>query len=71
MKALVIEKTDLFKKQSIVNKEYKIMNKQKIKCKVILGLPLTARERAIYLLLIATEQEIKEFLNKEKELCKL
>lgn len=42
------------------------MNKQKIKSKAILGLPLTARERAIYLLLIATEQEMKEFLAKEK-----
>ena len=47
------------------------MNKQRIKCKAILGLPLTARERAIYLLLIATEQEMKMFLKKEKELCKL
>ena len=47
------------------------MNKQKIKCKAILGLPLTARERAVFLLLIATEQEMKEFLKKEKELCKI
>lgn len=48
-----------------------MINKQRIKAKVILGLPLTARERAIYLLLIATEQEMKEFLDKEKEQCKL
>lgn len=47
------------------------MNKQKIKAKVILGLPLTQRERTIYLLLIATDQEMKKFLDKEKELCKL
>lgn len=31
------------------------MNKQRIKGKAILGLPLTAKERAIYLLLIATD----------------
>ena len=47
-----------------------MISKQKIKCKAILGLSLTARERAIYLLLIATEQEMKMFLKKEKELCK-
>ena len=47
------------------------MNKQKIKCKAILGLPLTARERAMFLLFIATNEEMKEFLAREKELCKL
>lgn len=46
------------------------MYKNKIKCKVILGLPLTERERAIYLLLIASLDEAKEFLRKEKELKK-
>ena len=43
------------------------MNKQKIKCKAILGLPLTARERAIYLLLIANDDEVKEFLKNENK----
>lgn len=37
-----------------------------IKVKAILGFPLTARERAIYLLLIATNEEMKEFLSNEK-----
>lgn len=44
--------------------------KEKIKTKVKLNLPLTDKERAIYLLFIATEQEAKEFLIKEKELKK-
>lgn len=43
------------------------MNKQRIKCKAILGLPLTARERAIYLLLIANDDEVKEFLKNENK----
>lgn len=41
--------------------------KERIKSKVILQLPLTERERAIYLLLIATDNEAIEFIKKEKE----
>ena len=44
------------------------MNKQKIKCKAILGLPLTARERAYYLLYIATSEQAKKFIKKEQQL---
>lgn len=47
------------------------MNKEKIRAKAILGLPLTKRERAYYLLFIATLDEAIQFMNKEKELCKL
>ena len=43
------------------------MNKQRIKRKAILCLPLTARERAIYLLLIANDDEVKEFLKNENK----
>lgn len=43
---------------------------EKIKNKVKLNFPLTDKERAIYLLYIATDQEAKEFLRKEKELKK-
>lgn len=43
------------------------MNKQKIKCKAILGLPLTARERSYYLLFLATDDEVKEFLKNENK----
>lgn len=32
---------------------------EKIKAKVKLGLPLTEKERAVYLLFIATDEEIK------------
>lgn len=39
--------------------------KQRIRAKAILGLPLTQRERAMFLLLIATDKELKEFLKKE------
>ena len=42
------------------------MNKEKIKAKAVLGLPLTEKERAIYLLLIATQEEMKAFLQAEK-----
>jgi hypothetical protein len=41
------------------------MNKERIKAKVILGLPLSARERAVYLLLIASVDEMREFLARE------
>jgi hypothetical protein len=36
-------------------------------CKLKLNLPLTAKERATYLLLIANDEQVKEFLRKEKE----
>lgn len=39
---------------------------QKIRAKAILGLPLTAKERATYLLFIATNEEMKAFLRREK-----
>lgn len=38
------------------------MNKARIRAKAILGLPLTARERAVYLLLIASVDEMREYL---------
>lgn len=38
----------------------------KIKAKAILGLPLTTKERAIYLLLLANNEEIERFLDNEK-----
>ena len=37
------------------------------RAKVILGLPLTARERAEYLLFIASEEEVQKFLEKEND----
>lgn len=43
------------------------MNKERIRAKVILGLPLTIHERAVYLLLIASEEEMREFLARENE----
>ena len=43
------------------------MNEESIRNKVILGLPLTQEERAIYLLFISTEEEAKLFLEKEQE----
>ncbi len=36
--------------------------KARIRAKAILGLPLTARERATFLLLIATDEEVNAFL---------
>lgn len=44
-----------------MNAEYK-----KIRAKAILGLPMTQKERAIFLLFIASKEEMHEFLNKEK-----
>lgn len=41
------------------------MNNERIRAKAILGLPLTARERAVYLLFIASEEEMREFLARE------
>jgi hypothetical protein len=35
-------------------------------CKVKLNLPLTAKERAFYLLYIANDEQVKEFLRKER-----
>lgn len=40
------------------------MDKNKIKAKLALGMPLTERERATYLLFIADENEVKEFLER-------
>lgn len=41
------------------------MENNSIKAKVTLGLPLTAQERAIFLLFIATEEEKDAFLRWE------
>lgn len=38
-----------------------------IKSKVALGVKLTNKERSFYLLLVATNQEAKEFLKNEKK----
>lgn len=38
-----------------------------IYAKATLGLPLTAKERAMFLLYIASDEEAMEFLNREKE----
>ena len=38
--------------------------KHKIKCKAILGLPLTPREKSYYLLFIANDKEAKEFIQR-------
>lgn len=38
-----------------------------INAKLKLNLPLTAKERAIYLLYIANDEQVKEFLRKEQE----
>ena len=43
----------------------------KIKCKAILGLPLTEKERSYYLLFIANNEQVKEFLRKEQERWKI
>lgn len=42
------------------------MNKDMIRAKAILGLPLTKRERAYYLLFVATSKEMKAFLKSEQ-----
>ena len=41
------------------------MNKEKIKAKVLLNIPLTQKEKAIYLLFIATIEQAKEYLQKD------
>ena len=38
----------------------------KIKSKAVLGLPLTKRERSMYLLYIASDEEAKAYLEREK-----
>lgn len=38
----------------------------RIKSKAILGLPLTKRERSMYLLFIASDEEVKDYLKREK-----
>ena len=40
--------------------------REKIKCKAKLGLPLTEIERSIYLLFIASDEEAKDYLKREK-----
>lgn len=42
------------------------MNKERIRAKAFLGLPLNARERATFLLFLATIEEAKEYLKNEK-----
>lgn len=43
-----------------------IMNKEQIITKVKHGLPLASHEKAVYLLFIATAEEMKEYLALEK-----
>lgn len=38
-----------------------------INVKLKLNLPLTAKERATYLLLVANDEQVKEFLRKEQK----
>ena len=40
--------------------------KERIRAKAILGLPLTEKERALFLLFIATHDEAIEFIKKER-----
>lgn len=40
--------------------------RENIRARAILGLPLTQRERAMFLLLIATDAEMRAFLEREK-----
>ena len=46
--------------------EQEIKNR-KVNAKMKLGLELTERERAFYLCFMASDQEAKEFLRKEKQ----
>ena len=48
----------------MVNKE----RYEQIAKRARLGLPLTERERAIYLLFIASDEEIKEYEERRKEI---
>lgn len=43
------------------------MNRENIRARALLGLPLTARERATFLLFIASDDEVKTFLKAEKD----
>lgn len=45
------------------------MNYDKIKAKAKLRLPLTAKERTIYILFIASQKEVIEYLEYEKQSC--
>lgn len=40
--------------------------KERIRAKAILGLPLTQRERAMFLCFIATDEEARDFIKREK-----
>lgn len=40
---------------------------ERIRAKAKLGLPLTERERALFILFIASDKELKDFLKREKE----
>ena len=42
-------------------------NRHDINAKLKLNLPRTAKERATYLLLIANDEQVKEFLRKEQK----
>ncbi len=42
------------------------MDSQNIKSRAVLGLPLTERERARYLLFIATDEEARAYLERER-----
>ena len=46
--------------------EEKAEERHKIYCKAKLHLPLTAQERTIYLLFIASTEEMHEFLKREQ-----
>ena len=46
------------------------IQKAVISAKVELGLKLTPRERAFYLLFVASDEEAKQFIEKEKEASK-
>lgn len=41
--------------------------KHDVNAKLKLNVPLTAKERAFYLLYIANDEQVKEFLRKEQE----
>ena len=45
-------------------------SKKEIRAKAVIGLPLTAKERATFLLLIATDEEAVDFLRREKKVSR-
>ena len=58
-----------YNKMSIITKYQQAITKQQnenIKARAGLGLPLTAHERAKYLLFLATVEQAKQFLQMEK-----